>query len=318
MAATTITRTAMTDGSSGTLIDNAWKSSLYDQIDGLFTSAFTFGDTVSAEGLGTHTFSAGGSGGNILLLRNSTGGTGNFAAVHLGTDTDADAVRLEAYTSTHTETGAIKQDGAALRSIQDGGVSIAAEHASGTVRQYAGGTAKSSTFDGNTHVVAGALAGTYGLNGIIQGSIDTGTDGTPANTTETTLKSFSLPAGTLATDNQAIRIRAWGTTAANGNTKTIRLKFGSTTLVAPTSAMNDGKWLIEGVVFRTGATSQDAVAGVIASTAASGALGSTANVTTPAETLSGAVTVALTGQNGTASANDIVCEGFYVELLPGA
>ena len=40
--------------------------------------------------------------------------------------------------------------------------------------------------------------------------------------------------------------------------------------------------------------------------------------TTPAKTLSGAVTIELTGENGTGTADDIVCEGFYVEFLPGA
>ena len=53
---------------------------------------------------------------------------------------------------------------------------------------------------------------------------------TGADTTETDLQSYTLPANVLGTNGRAIRIRAWGDTAANGNTKTIRLKFGGTTL----------------------------------------------------------------------------------------
>lgn len=143
-------------------------------------------------------------------------------------------------------------------------------------------------------------------------NVNNGTQGTTAVTTEETLHSYSLPANSLTQDGRGVRIKAWGTTAANANNKTVKLKFGATAVLDTGAvASNNETWHFVAEVFRTGAATQDAVSFV------SHYNGTViqAQITNPAETLSGAVTIAVTGQNGTASANDIVAEGFTVEYI---
>lgn len=133
---------------------------------------------------------------------------------------------------------------------------------------------------------------------------------TGANTDETTLWSYSLPAGTLASDGQAVRITVFGTTAANGNTKNVMLKFGATTLGARTTPASEATWQAVATVMRSGATAQVA-------TAQSHITGGIAQTTTaPAETLANAITIVCTGTNGTANAGDITFRGAIVEFLP--
>ena len=135
--------------------------------------------------------------------------------------------------------------------------------------------------------------------------------GTDANTDEKDLITYSLPANSLSADGKGVRITAWGTVAANGNTKTIRLKFGATVIsVIGPSEMSVLDWRIDGLVIRTGAATQDAMATEMLDTAAQDT-----TITTPTETLNGAVVIKITGLNGTASANDIVAEGMLVEYL---
>ena len=334
--ASTITRTTWTDDTGtpaspvgdGTTINNARLQEIYAAIDELFAGAspydpFVFGGTIQADGLGTHLFSATGAGANRLRVRAASAGTSNVGAVDVGTDADADLGRLEAYASTFTEAGAAKQHGVALRGMGAGGVALAAEHASGDMRLHARGTTKRATFDGDTHVLSGGVVGAYGLIGIIQGSVDLGSDGTPATTTETTLKTWDLPAGALATDDQGIRIHAFGSFAANANAKTVRIKFGATTVLTYTGAgpgTGGGGWRAQVDLFRTGGTAQKAIPWLVSGIGNWGdpAFTTTTGHTTPAETLSGAVTIEVTGENGTGTADDIVCEGFSVEFLPGA
>lgn len=162
-------------------------------------------------------------------------------------------------------------------------------------------------------LTAGTGSGTYKASGVID--VDSTQAGTDANTDEKTLRSYTLPANTLATDKDAIRWIGVFTIPANGNTKTIRFKFGGTTVIAPTGTINNGKVVATITVTRTGATAQDA-SGYAHSTQISGGISPSVGVTTASETLSGAVTMLITGQNGSSSANDIVYETSSVEYLP--
>lgn len=136
------------------------------------------------------------------------------------------------------------------------------------------------------------------------------TTGTGANTTETDLWTYSLPAGTLSTNLWGVRIKAWGTTGANANNKTFKVYFGATQIVALSTTANASGWTSLGTVLRTAAATQQAGAQLQIG------LGTTQSTSTaPAETLSGAVTIKVTGQNGSAVANDCVFRGATVELL---
>jgi hypothetical protein len=144
---------------------------------------------------------------------------------------------------------------------------------------------------------------------------------TAANTTETDLFTFSLPANVLESVGRAVKIRAWGTAAATATTKRMRLYFGST-VVADTTAitLNNKTWYIEAIVTRTNAPSATNAQKAMGSYATNdGTSTTTAGLafakSTPAENTAAAITCKLTGQNGTANAADITAEHFEVELL---
>ena len=152
-------------------------------------------------------------------------------------------------------------------------------------------------------------------SGQAQGSgkanVDTTDVGTDANTVEKDLLTYSLPANSLSADGKLVKITVWGSVGENGNTKTIKLKFGSTIIrqIGP-SGMNGLDWKMDGIVIRTGAATQEAMATEFLDTSAQDT-----TISAPTETLSGAVVIKITGQNGTASANDIVAKGMLVEYL---
>lgn len=135
---------------------------------------------------------------------------------------------------------------------------------------------------------------------------------TGADTTETDLQSYTLPANVLGTNGRAIRIRAWGDTAANGNTKTIRLKFGGTTLQAnnTTAAPNGLDWVTEAYVVRISSGQQTYSSFMLMSTTPQDTTSTAISITDTAS-----IIIKVTGQNGTANAGDITCRGMTVEVL---
>lgn len=135
-----------------------------------------------------------------------------------------------------------------------------------------------------------------------------GSAATTAVTTIEDLMTYTIPANTLRT-NQRVRIIAWGTTAANANAKTVRLHFGGTS-IGGTLPTNATPWRLEGNVYITGSNTQKyertGSAQGIAMSVGSGSL---------TETDTSNIIVKVSGQNGTASAGDITCLGFTVEIL---
>lgn len=128
---------------------------------------------------------------------------------------------------------------------------------------------------------------------------------------EDNLMTYALPAGVMATDLQVIRTTQWGIYAANATAKRVRAYFGATVLVDSTSlATNGGNWRVVSEVTRTGAATQKATAFYIHTNAA-GASVVAAGISAPGETLSGAVTIKVTGESG--ANDDIVQHGVIVE-----
>ena len=163
----------------------------------------------------------------------------------------------------------------------------------------------------------GTSTGTLKLAGNLYCTMTT-TD-TAANTTETDLASYTLPAGAIDTsvsgvDSYAgVHIRAWGTTAANGNTKTIRLKWDGTTIDSNsvTTAPNSQDWVIDTYMHRLDTTNQKGMTRFDV-----GAITQGVNAIFATATLSSAIIIKVTGQNGTANASDISLRGFCVDGLP--
>ena len=142
--------------------------------------------------------------------------------------------------------------------------------------------------------------------------VSTTSGSTTAVVTEEDLISYTLPASSLDATNRGLRVKAAGTFAANGNTKTIRLYFGSTVIMSNnvTTAPNNAGWELEYEIFRTSATTEKAIG--------SGTVGSAQQTTTytgVGETLTGALAIKITGQNGIATANDIVAQILSVTFI---
>lgn len=320
--ATTISGPTVTDDSGtpaspvgdGTLFDAAFFTSLYAAINAMWSGAtHVFAGILTLDGFGTHLFQAGGTGGQALRIRNTTAGSGNFAQLEVGNDTGSIGT-LIAWSSTHTESADIKQDGVSLRNTADGGVSLVASHASGDLRGYARGSTKLWTFDGEHFILTGQDTGTRALSSVLSDSVNTAQVGTDAATTEKDLHTYTLPASTLAIDGRGVRIHVAWTTSANANTKRFRVYFGSTVVFDSGALAENGRnGRITVDVFRTGAATQDAIGTAVGFSNAGAPLDGT--FATPTETLSGAVVIKTTGQNGTATATDCRVELSYVELL---
>lgn len=132
------------------------------------------------------------------------------------------------------------------------------------------------------------------------------------------LLAVTIAKGTLKTDGARLRVRAWGTFAANANAKRVNLDFGATTVADSVSSTswNGHKWELTAEIVRTGAATQKADGKVAGATAAGAAavLGSAQVPTAPTETLDTADIVLRTRGTGVA-ASDVVQEGMTVELV---
>lgn len=112
------------------------------------TGDVTSSGVLTLSGFGTHTLSAGGSGGNHLKVRNSTAGTGNYAMVQIHNDSDT-GLALYTTSTTYTASGHELQDAGVIRSTRVGGISIASTDGSGEIRFYTGGTSLRTKIDAN-------------------------------------------------------------------------------------------------------------------------------------------------------------------------
>lgn len=145
-----------------------------------------------------------------------------------------------------------------------------------------------------------AVGGDLYINSTAVGNVGTGDDD---------LMTYTVPANSLSTNNMRLTFEGWGTFGANGNSKTVKVKFGSDSFtVINGSINNNGKWYIRGHIIRTGATTQDVFISASDSSINGGAPAFT--ISTAARTLSSANDLKLTG-TGTAD-NDISQEGFIV------
>lgn len=183
-------------------------------------------------------------------------------------------------------------------------------------------TTASPTFAGMT-LAALTLTGFTGFLYASNGILGTGTNlctllnanvTTTGNTaaTETTLFSYTVPGGTLASVGDCLEFMASGSISGTGNTdKRVRVKFGATTIL-DTTGCGGGfafDWTLRGTAMCTGATSQKCEA-VFGYNTNGDVPTQTQNYIVAAETLANAIVLKVTGQ-GT-SANDVVGEFWKV------
>ncbi|MCL4821838.1 MAG: hypothetical protein KJ067_22140 [Vicinamibacteria bacterium] len=140
--------------------------------------------------------------------------------------------------------------------------------------------------------------------------------GTPANNLSTGW-TYTLPGGTLANDGDQLRVTVIAKTAGAGNVATeLKLKFGATSspwrLSSDTTKV-DG--IIQWSIIRTGASAQIMCAnGMSYATGAAGAN----NYVTPAETLTGDVTLDLLHGQDAGGVNYVEAKSVVVEFLPAS
>jgi len=136
--------------------------------------------------------------------------------------------------------------------------------------------------------------------------------GTSAVTTEETLFSVAMAAGQLANDGESVEITVNGTVAANANAKTIRFKVGGNTIIQnnTTTAPNGKNWCIRLLVTRSGAASS-----VMFGDITFDAIAPEIDTSKAAITWANSITLACTGQNNVAAANDIIIEQVVVKYI---
>lgn len=138
----------------------------------------------------------------------------------------------------------------------------------------------------------------------------TTTQGANSGSGETNLASYTVPADTLLVNNQSIWVEAHGTTAANTNAKTIRLKFGLATIATfSLGTANNAQWSIRARGYRTGSSATKWV--VFLSFEITGSTHSSATrLGTSSDALNSGRAVTITGQ--ATSTSDILLEAMIV------
>lgn len=132
---------------------------------------------------------------------------------------------------------------------------------------------------------------------------------------EDNLSSYALAAGQLAANGDSVSFEAAGTISASINAKRLRVKFGAATIFDSGAAgipiSTAIEWALAGRVVRTGAATQKAYVRLNTSSAS---LAAYVDYATAAETLSGAMTLLVTGEG--VDDNDIVQETLVVVWEP--
>lgn len=159
----------------------------------------------------------------------------------------------------------------------------------------------------------GIKAGTSTNDAAVGGVLSEGHSATGnVGTGEDDLLTYGVPANTLSANGMSLWFEASGTSAANANAKTLRVRFGTsgTSLIAQFTVTGGGSgsnWVVRGRIIRTGAATQKGYASIVGSN-----ITNTSDLATGLDqTLtSGTVSLRITGE--ATSNNDIVCQSLIV------
>lgn len=236
MAASTITRdtwtndtgTAANPNGDGTVLNNTvLQNNIYARVDAMFAGAgayttFTLGGKFAAEGFGSHTLSAGGTGSNMLVVRNTTAGTGNDARIRIGNDANIALLELVSLASTYSSSSYAQANGSFIYEAGAGGLSIVAGDGAGVIRCYSGGSTERMRIDAAGCVLVGAVSSLSSVSSAINssGGYYVGRTGAAdyafLNSTYVTfLSSASATYTTL--DKTSLLATTWPTTASAAN-----------------------------------------------------------------------------------------------------
>lgn len=134
--------------------------------------------------------------------------------------------------------------------------------------------------------------------------------GNTATTAAVTLKSYSLPGGSLKNTNEGIYVRAFGTFAGNAQDKRATLTIGGVSITTASLTDSGAVWLLEGRYFKTGSNTQRSfTTGIVGTTRLALA------TTTDTSTDTSDITISLAGTSGSGSQSDVICHGLEVGFL---
>jgi hypothetical protein len=148
-----------------------------------------------------------------------------------------------------------------------------------------------------------------GAGAIAQSAVAQSVTGT---TTETTLATITIPAGSMGPNGQIEVTTLWSCTNS-ANNKTLRVKFGSTAFLNVAATTSAAIHVLTRIANRNSAASQ--VGSPSSTTNSLGATG--ASVTTAAIDTTADVTLAITGQLASAS-ETLTLESYIVKIYPKA
>lgn len=134
------------------------------------TGNTAIGGTLTVNGFGTHSFSAGSNGSNWLAVVNTGHGTAARSIIESTAYTTNFYIETQA--SDFTTSGSLMADGTLLYQSGAGGLNLQAANASGAIRFYSGGAtlrwgilaAGDLTFGGSSHIALSAGTPTAGTN----------------------------------------------------------------------------------------------------------------------------------------------------------
>lgn len=159
--------------------------------------------------------------------------------------------------------------------------------------------AKTIKHTAGTGSATGAAPLTFSVDSTTTGNVGAGED---------TLQSITLPANSLDENGDTAVFEFWGYVANNANSKAIKFQFGATSTTVYSAVLTNCAWKLTVTVVRLTSTTQKIYweflaqnAGLTSGTIAISPVGGGVSAS---ETLSGAVTVLLTGE--ATSNNDIV------------
>jgi hypothetical protein len=226
---------------------------------------------------------------NLFLLGGNAGVTPQIQAV--GTDPNI-SINL-----VPKGTGTIQVNGSAIA----GGTGVPGNFTVGGNLAVTGTTQLTGT--ASTQV---GTSGSFKLDGALA-LFHSFTQVATVGTGEETAYTFSLLGNSLVTDGSYVVIRTWSTAGATATNKQLKVKFGATT-ISDSTANNFASGALlwtECTVMRTGAATQRAwcvgTDGVSGALNVGGSTNTWKTMSTPGETLTGAVAILVTQQSATAA-----------------
>lgn len=110
---------------------------------------------LTVSGFGTHSFSAGGNGSQVIQIQNTTSGTA--ARAYLGITAGTTTALLLSYSQGYTTSGVAIAGATTLYALGSAGINIVADHATGLIDFYSGGVTRTARFHASRGVSIGDI-----------------------------------------------------------------------------------------------------------------------------------------------------------------